>query len=60
MKPPDYIYDVGRWKIYRYDAGMGETDYGILRNGEFFCSTEHEDIARLIIAAMEACKDGTL
>jgi len=54
MKPPDYIYNVGRWKIYAFDAGMGETDYGILRNGEFFCSTEHEGIARLIVAAMEA------
>jgi hypothetical protein len=54
MTPPDYILIRGRWKIYIFDSGMGETDYGVLRDGEFFCSTEREDIARLIVDAVEA------
>ena len=57
MKSPDYIYVSGCWKIYAFDAGMGETDYGVLRNGEFFCSTEHEKTARLIIAAVGDCEE---
>ena len=50
----DCVYDKGRWKIYRQDAGMGEHDYCVLRNGEFFCRTEHEDTARLVVDAVEA------
>jgi len=48
------VYDKGRWKIYRQDSGMGEHDYCILRNGEFFCRTEHEDTARLVVDAVGA------
>ena len=50
----DCVYDKGRWKIYRQDAGMGEHDYCVLRNGEFFCRTEQEDTARLVVDAVEA------
>jgi len=50
----DCVYDKGRWKIYRQDAGMGEHDYCVLRNGEFFCRTDHEDIAHLVVDAVEA------
>jgi len=50
----DCVYYKGRWKICRQDAGMGEHDYCVLRNGEFFCRTEHEEIALRIINAVEA------
>ena len=50
----DCVYDKGRWKIYRQDAGMGEHDYCVLRNGEFFCRTEREDTAMLIVDVVGA------
>ena len=49
----DLVYATGRWKIYRQDAGMGEKDYCILRNGVFFCRTEHKQLARDICAAYD-------
>jgi len=55
----DCVYDNGRWKIYRQDAGMGEHDYCVLRNGEFFCRTEREDTAMLIVHGCETAMDAT-
>jgi hypothetical protein len=49
----DCVYSSGRWKIYRQDAGMGEHDYCVLRNDQFFCRTEHEDTARLVVDVVE-------
>ena len=49
----DCVYDKGRWKIYRQDAGMGEKDYCVLRNGEFFCRTGDEETALRIVIAVE-------
>ncbi len=49
----DLVYATGRWQIYRQDAGMGEKDYCVLRNGDFFCRTEHEQLAKDICAAYD-------
>jgi len=50
----DNVYCAGRWSVFRQDAGMGEKDYCVLRNGEFFCRTDKEDTAMLIIDAVDA------
>jgi len=49
----DLVYATGRWEIYRQDAGMGEKDCCVLRNGGFFCRTEHEQLAKDICAAYD-------
>jgi hypothetical protein len=45
-------YDVVPWKIYRQDSGMGEHDYAILINDQFFARTEHRQHADEIIRAI--------
>jgi len=50
----DNVYCAGRWSVYRQDAGMGEKDYCVLRNDEFFCRTDSQDTAMLIIDAVDA------
>ena len=49
----DLAYATGRWKIYRQDAGMGEVDYCVLRNEDFFCRTDDLDVAKDICSAYD-------
>lgn len=49
----DLAYATGRWEIYRQDAGMGEKDYCVLRNGGFFCRTDDLNAAKNICAAID-------
>ena len=55
----DLVYATGRWEIYRQDAGMGEKDYCVLRNGYFFCRTEQEQVAKDICAAYDKSRPHT-
>jgi len=49
----DLVYATGRWEIYRQDAGLGEKDYCVLRNGGFFCRTDDLNAAKNICAAID-------
>ena len=46
------------WKVYRQDAGMGETDYVILRFDTFFARVPDESIAGLIVSAVDRIGKG--
>jgi hypothetical protein len=52
-KALDTIFDDGRWKINRWDTGMGEKDYYIFLNDIFVASTDSEDMARRIVRTMK-------
>ena len=55
----DLAYATGRWEIYRQDAGMGEKDYCVLRNGGFFCRTDDLNAAKNICAAIDKFRPHT-
>ena len=55
----DLAYATGRWEIYRQDAGMGEKDYCVLRNGGFFCRTDDLNAAKNICAAIDRSRPHT-
>jgi len=55
----DLAYATGRWEIYRQDAGMGEKDYCVLRNGGFFCRTDDLNAAKNICAAIDKARTHT-
>jgi hypothetical protein len=45
------------WRIYRQDIGMGDCEYGIFRNGEYFARTNSLTKAERIIKLVRQ-KDG--
>lgn len=51
-KGGELIFSKGSWKIYKQDAGMGETDYCILHNDVFFAWTDLRSNATIIILAV--------
>ena len=52
------VYDGTFWEIELVDAGMGEHDYNILHNGEFYAGTEHLKTAMEIVRAMKKYNHG--
>ena len=42
------------WRIYRQNIGMGEFEYSIFHNGEYFASVENLTRAERILKAMQA------
>jgi hypothetical protein len=49
----ELIRQNNEWKVYKQDAGMGESDYCILFKDEFFCRTDDPVIALRIIRAVD-------
>jgi hypothetical protein len=44
------------WEIYRQKAGMGEFEYAIFHNDEFFASTSSMARAERIIRSIKKCE----
>jgi len=40
------------WRLRKYDAGMGETEYRIFRNGTFFAQFDNRKDAEIVMTAM--------
>jgi len=40
------------WRLRKFDAGMGETEYRIFKNEKFFAQFDNRDDADLVMAAM--------
>jgi hypothetical protein len=55
-KGGDIVFE-NLWRIYRQDIGMGDCEYGIFHNGEYFAHTDSltkaERIIRLVQKAGE-------
>ena len=47
------IHQSNEWKVYKQDAGMGESDYCVLFKDVFFCRTDDAVIALRIIRAVD-------
>lgn len=45
-----------KWEIYRQDAGMGEFDYAIFHNDNYFARTDTQVRAITIIKAIQRMK----
>jgi len=51
IAPGELVYSNEHWKIFRQDAGMGEVDYAIFLMDEFFCRTNENRYAIIIVRA---------
>ena len=49
----ELIHQSSWWKVYKQDAGMGESDYCVFFNDVFFCRTDDAIIALRIIRAVD-------
>ena len=52
MKKGGEIVFEDLWRIYRQDVGMGELEYVIFHNGEFYASTPNLTRATYIITSL--------
>jgi hypothetical protein len=55
IAPGQLIIANSRWKVFRQDAGMGEKEYRVFRNDEFFCQTNNQKDAEEIIRCINYC-----
>lgn len=53
ISPGELVFESSDgWKIFRQDAGMGEWDYALFKNEEFYCRAPCREIADTIIGAI--------
>lgn len=58
--PGELVYQKGCIKIYRQDAGMGEKEYRIFLDGDYYCCVDSYEKAREIVSNREkACPRST-
>jgi hypothetical protein len=50
----ELVYSSVPWKIYRQDAGMGESDYAVFINDVFYCQTDDSQTAQRIVEAIRS------
>ena len=51
-KGGDIVFE-NLWRIYRQDIGMGDCEYGIFHNGEYFAHTDSLTKAERIIRLVQ-------
>lgn len=48
------VYSSVPWKIYRQDAGMGESEYAVFLGDVFYCRTDDSQTAQRIVEAIRS------